>query len=93
MSLREKLGLVFVAVAVILVPFGQRMSAVWALAAVVFDAVGAGLFFGHRIARKFVKTSSSLIPNAPSVHELRAFPGAGLQEDDSDRYPEIEEWD
>ena len=82
MSLRESVGLVFVFVSVILLPFGYWVHRVWFVADIVLACVGGPLFFTGRMSRKALRTPD--LPdhlNPPLVpDQLRGFPGHRVTE-------------
>lgn len=77
MTPREIIGLVLLAIAFTLVPFGYWLSFKWALVAVLFGIPGSVLYFTARTARKLGEQNADANDIYPSK-EMKGFNGASF---------------
>lgn len=83
MSMRELIGTILLAVAVILVPFGYWLSIKWGLLAIAIAIPGVWLYFSKRVVKRDSPEEIGGSDTYPPK-DLRGFNGADHFDKDED---------
>jgi Flp pilus assembly protein TadB len=78
MNPREIAGLILLAAAVVIAPFGYWLSFKWALVALAIGVPGVALYVTARVAKKLSRPEEISAPDVYPSKEMKVFHGADI---------------